>query len=98
MIFFVLKYKSMGANHSSSADTMASAADDVATTTQLQEANTKMAEAYSNALKEVEDVVHSMQQQKAVQRSRVAELEAELEAVKARKDYYKNHLKSKLSQ
>lgn len=77
---------------------MASAAEDVATTSQLQEANTKMAEAYSNALKEVEDVVHSMQQQKAVQRSRVAELEAELEAVKARKDYYKDHLRKKIAE
>ena len=88
----------MGANQSSNADTMASAAEDVATTSQLQEANTKMAEAYSNALKEVEDVVHSMQQQKAVQRSRVAELEAELEAVKARKDYYKDHLRKKIAE
>jgi hypothetical protein len=86
----------MGASHSTQADTMAAAAEDVAETTQLQEANTKMAEAYSSALKEVEDVVHSMQQQKAVQRSRVEELEAELEVTKARKDYYKDHLRKRI--
>ncbi len=66
----------------------------------VAETNQKLAESYSKTLRQVEGVVHRMQQDKVDETNHLKkELEdarAKLKGVEERKDYYKNHLKARV--
>jgi hypothetical protein len=66
-------------------------------TASVAETNQRLAESYSKTLRQVEGVVHRMQQEKVdetnILKEELAKAQSELAKVQERKDYYKNHLK-----
>ena len=94
-----------GESKTSSADNSADASRAIAVTadsspSSVAETNQKLAESYSKTLRQVEGVVHRMQQEKVDEtnslKNELEDAKDKLKKMEDKKNYYKEHLKARV--